>query len=193
MSVIIEFTGEMKTVSRIAERVFKVEAVNTSSIVIRVENIELKDIELKQNAKLKSIELRLNAREEQTGIESEVKHIEPSWKTQRIKSIQEAREKGKKIKLSFTSATIIIYNDKVYLDRCWPSDYTIVSNALSLDYVMQLIDRVRLMDLERAKSVVRDVLQTSNKVTIRRLARSECAVNALAELAVKVHRGEARL
>jgi len=172
---LIEVTNkELRIVSQDQESTIK----NVSSIVIHIKNA-------------KNVELRLNVGEEQASTVSGVSQAEQSRTVWRTKPIQEAREKGKKIKLN--SATVIVYNGKVYLDGCWPSDYTIVSNALSLNYVMNLIDRVRLTDFERAKSAVQEVLQGSDKVTIRRLARSKCAVNALTELEIKVHRGEVRL
>jgi len=176
MSVIIEFVGGELKINQSGNAI-RIEIANTSSV-----SIEVKDIS--------NVELRLNIGG-QPGAETGAGHFEPPWNVQRVKALQRARDEGRKIELS--SVTVIVYNNKVYLDRCWPSDITVFSNALPLEYVKNLVSAVEAADLEQAKMAVRSMLQSSDRVTIRRLARSPCAVDALAELAVKVRKGEVQL
>lgn len=116
---------------------------------------------------------------------------EADWRQRRLKQLQEARERGRRIILE--AGTIIIHNDKLFFDSCWGSDYTRATNTLRLDVLLDLVDRIRLTDPEKARVEVKQMLKNSGKKTLQRLAGTNCVVECLGELISKIHKGEVKI
>ena len=114
--------------------------------------------------------------------------MEPSWKRRRLRYLAEAREKGKKITLS--AGTVIVYNGKLYFDSCWGSDYTRATNTLSVDDLRYLINNISETDPMEVAKKVRELLASSDKKVLQRLAITQCVIECLGELISKINRGE---